>query len=490
MASKLSRRTVLGRTLGIAGAVLAAACGAPTPSPGSGPTAPAAGATTAPPTSSSGAGAAATTPPPNPTTVTAATKPASAAGSPIELHYVTQLQPETQSWKDAAVVIDSFMQANPGITVVTEHVAFANLDTKLVTAARAGAPPDVSEVSDSFPQLAKGGYLLQLDQFVNDTKLDLKDYYEGKLQTCYIDNKLVALPITADCRGLWWNMKILNDAGFSQPPTYWDDLADVAQKVTKNGVSGWGIQGGNQGFMICEQFSAFFIQNDGKIISDDQTKAMTDQPEWITGATFWQDLTTKLKVTQPSASTDDHNAVFSLFAQGKIAMFPGGPWSRSDIERNNPNLTFGKDFSVSVLPYPKGKHPGTCQGGWLQSVWSGSKVQEATLKFLGHYHTTENIAQSAASAMPTRRSSTKLPPFNDPWYAPFWDTMPYARPPMPTMAATSEISTALYALLQSMLLGQQTADAAGKAFAQDVNERILPKYAPTALGTSCGCPEV
>jgi len=449
----------------------------------------------APPTNSSGAAPAATTttgaaPAATTTTAAAAITPRSAAGSPIELHYVTQLQPETQSWKDAAVVIDSFMQANPGISVVTQHVAFADLDTKLVTAARAGIPPDMSEVSDSFPQLAKGGYLLQLDQFVNDTKLDLKDYYEGKLQTCYIDNKLWALPITADCRGLWWNMKILNDAGVSQPPKFWDELANVAQKVTKNGVSGWGIQGGNQGFMICEQFSSFFVQNDGQIISDDQTKAMTDQPEWITGATFWQDLTTKLKVTQPSASTDDHNAVFSLFAQGKIAMFPGGPWSRGDIERNNPNLKFGEDFSVSVVPYPKDKHPGTCQGGWLQSVWSGTKVQDAALKLLAHYHTTENIAQAAASAMPPRRSSTKLPPFNAHWYAPFWDTMPYARAPVPTMAARAEISTSFYALLQSLLLGQQTADAGGKAFAKDVNERILPKYAPTALGTSCGCPEV
>ncbi len=145
---------------------------------------------------------------------------------------------------------------------------------------------------------------------------------------------------------------------------------------------------------------------------------------------------------------------------------------------------------MSVVPYPRDKHPGTCQGGWLQSVWSRSKVQDAALKLLAHYHTTENIAQEAASAMPTRRSSTKLPPFNDPWYNPFWDTMPYSRAPVPTMAARSEISTGFYALLQSMLLGQQTADAAGKAFAKDVNDRILPKYASNALGTSCGCPEV
>ncbi len=203
----------------------------------------------APPTSSSGTSPAAATT----TTAAAATKPPSAAGRSIELHYLTQLQPETQSWKDNLVVLDSFMQANPSISVVTEHVAFADLDAKLVTAARAGAPPDMSEVSDSFPQLAKGGYLVQLDPFVNDVKLDLKDYYEGKLQTCYVDKKLWALPITADCRGLWWNMKILNDAGFSQPPRFWDELADVAQKVTKNGVYGWGVQGGNQGFMICEQ---------------------------------------------------------------------------------------------------------------------------------------------------------------------------------------------------------------------------------------------
>ena len=38
----------------------------------------------------------------------------------------------------------------------------------------------MSEVSDSFAQLAKGGFLTQLDPFTQDTKLDLKDYFEGR----------------------------------------------------------------------------------------------------------------------------------------------------------------------------------------------------------------------------------------------------------------------------------------------------------------------
>jgi hypothetical protein len=56
------------------------------------------------------------------------------------------------------------------------------------------------------------------------------------------------------------------------------------------------------------------------------------------------------------------------------------------------------------------------------------------------------------------------------------------------MAAGAEISTALYNVLQSMLLGRQTADEAGRAFAKDVNERILPRYVASDVGTGCGCP--
>ena len=495
---------------GLAAAALLQACGgaAPTavpkpteapkpaaaaPAPSGTPTAGAAAAsTTAPPAGSAtapaaaatqSAGAAATTAP-APAVIPTYTR---AAGRSIQLKYWSQLQPETQRWKDNLVVINSFMEKNPDIYVTTEHPAFADFDTKLVTAARAGTPPDMSEVADSFPQLAKGGYLVQLDPFVQDIKLDLKDYYAGKLSTCYVDQKLYALPITADCRALFYNVKLLKDAGVEQPPKSWDELVDVAKKVTKNGVYGWGVQGGNQGFMICEQFSAFFIQNDGQIISDDQKKAMTDQPEWITGATFWQELTTKHKVTQPSAATDDQNAMYALFAQGKVAMFPSGPWGRPNVIDANKNLKFGEDFNVSVLPYPRDKHPGTCQGGWLQSIWSASKVQDAAKKLLAHYHTPENIAQEAASSMPTRASSTKFKPFNDPWYDPYWQTMPFARAPVPTIAAGAEIGTALYKLLQSMLLGQQTAEQAGKTFAQDVNTRILPKYASSDAGSGCGC---
>jgi multiple sugar transport system substrate-binding protein len=514
---RLSRRRAITFGAGMAVGALLQACGSaatptavarPAEAPKAGPegspapkptTAPAtAGAATTPAAAATQPAAAAAT---QPAVGAAATTPAAAAspapaviptytraaGRSVQLKYWSQLQPETQRWKDNLVVVNSFMEANPDIYVTTEHPAFADFDTKLVTAARAGTPPDMSEVSDSFPQLAKGGFLLPLDPLVADTKLDLKDYFEGKLQTCYVDGKLWALPITADCRGLWSNTKILKDAGVEQPPKSWDELVDVARKVTRGGVYGWGVQGGNQGFMICEQFSAFFIQNDAKIISDDQKKAVTDQPEWIEGATFWQELTTKHKVTQPSLMTDDHNAMYALFAQGKIAMFPGGPWARPEITRQGPNLKFGEDFNVSVVPYPKSKHAGTCQGGWLQSIWSASKVQDQARKLMSHYHTPENIAQEAASSMPTRKASTKFKPFNDPWYNPYWETMPYARAPIPTMAAGAEISTTLYKLLQSLALGQQTAEQGARAFAKDVNERIIPKYAASEQGSSCYC---
>jgi multiple sugar transport system substrate-binding protein len=401
--------------------------------------------------------------------------PAKAAGK-VALTYWSQLQPETQRWKDNQVVIDSFLQANPDVAIQVEHPAFADLDTKLVTAARAGTPPDMSEVSDSFPQLAKGGFLVQLDSFVAQTKLDLKDYFEGKLGTCYVDGKLFALPITADCRAMYWNMKLFKDAGIDQPPKDWDGLVAAAQKVTKGGVYGWGVHGGNSGFAICEQFSAFFIQNDAKIMSDDLKTCVADSPAWIQGATFWQNLIAKYKVTQPSMTTDGQNEVDTLFSQGKLGMYPGGPWARANIARINPAMKFGEDFSASVVPYPKDKHPGTCQGGWLQVLWSASKVQDAATKLLAFYHTTENIAQEARSSMPTRQSSTKIAPFNDPWYNPFWETMPYARQPVPTMPAGGEITTALFKMLQTLILNQKTDEQGAKDFAKEVNQQILPRY--------------
>lgn len=399
-----------------------------------------------------------------------------ASGRTITLNYWSQLQPETQRWKDNLVVINTFMDANPNIYVVTEHPAFADMDTKLVTAARAGTPPDISEMTESFPQLAKGGFIAPLDSLVADIKLDLKDYFEGKLQTCYADGKLWALPITADCRGLYWNMKLFKEAGIAEPPKYWDDMVDAAKKITKGGVYGWGMHGGNSGFTICEQFSAFFIQNDARIISEDLKKATTDTDDWIRGAQFWQDLAVKHKVTQPSITTDAQPEIDSLFAQGKLGMYPAGPWSRANIFRNNPNMKFGEDFSVSIIPYPKDKHPGTCQGGWIQSIWNGTKQMDASKKLMTHYHTPENIAQEAASSMPTRKSSTKLKPFNDPWYNPYWETMPFSRQPVPTMPAGTEISNTLFKMLQSLALGQKTADVGAREFAKEVNERILPKY--------------
>jgi ABC-type glycerol-3-phosphate transport system substrate-binding protein len=151
-------------------------------------------------------------------------------------------------------------------------------------------------------------------------------------------------------------------------------------------------------------------------------------------------------------------------------------------------MKFGEDFSVSIVPYPAGKHPGTCQGGWLQVIWSATKQPEAAQKLLTHYHTPENIAQQAASSMPSRRASTKVKPFDDPWFTPYWETMPHARQPIPTMPAGAEIGATLFKLLQGLAIGQVTAEQGAKAFAKEVNERILPKYATASAPPSdCLC---
>jgi ABC-type glycerol-3-phosphate transport system substrate-binding protein len=223
------------------------------------------------------------------------------------------------------------------------------------------------------------------------------------------------------------------------------------------------------------------------VMSEDLKTCVADSPAFIKGATFWQELATVHKVTQPSVTTDGQAEVDSLFAQGKLAMYPGGPWARANITRINPNMKFGEDFSVATVPYPQDKHPGTCQGGWLQVIWQATKQQEAARKLLAHYHTPENIAQQAASSMPSRRGATQVKPFNDPWYAPYWETMPRARAPLPTMPAGAEIGTTLFKLLQTLAIGQTTAEQGFKEFAKEVNERILPKYAAAEGGAGCGC---
>ncbi|MFO7369739.1 MAG: extracellular solute-binding protein, partial [Bacteroidales bacterium] len=88
---------------------------------------------------------------------------------------------------------------------------------QLITMSAGGNPPDVAQLSGPWSQeLGPLGVLRDLNEFITPT--ELADNWEGGLQAGAYDGKLYAIPFGLSPHGLWYNKKLLAQAGIHSPP--------------------------------------------------------------------------------------------------------------------------------------------------------------------------------------------------------------------------------------------------------------------------------
>jgi multiple sugar transport system substrate-binding protein len=143
---------------------------------------------------------------------------------------------------------EEFSKKNPSIKVNIETMPGSETDVaKLMTAVRSGAGPDLA-VIDRFTvaQRAAAGLLTDLTPLIKKEGKDLsREYTEGPWQEVTYDGKTYALPTETDARVLFYNKKILRDAGIdlsefdpAHGPISPERFKEIALKLNQTDASG------------------------------------------------------------------------------------------------------------------------------------------------------------------------------------------------------------------------------------------------------------
>ena len=184
-----------------------------------------------------------------------------AGGRPVEISVVgipTEANPTGLADWNAAVA--RFMAKYPNVTVTGNDYVY---DPTTFPALVAG---------DQVPTVFQG-YLTDRDLMVGQgLAADLTSYFKAsKLDQVYnpnlmslvsADGKIYGMPIEAYVMGLAYNIKMLKDAGYDAPPTTWEELGPMAQKLTNRdaGIAGFSFirgeahQAGWHGTVIAYNF--------------------------------------------------------------------------------------------------------------------------------------------------------------------------------------------------------------------------------------------
>src|SRR5262245_19023420 len=108
-------------------------------------------------------------------------------------------------------------------------------DDKIIAALRSGNAPDVvsSFTSQNVGIYCSSGGWIDLAPYLKKDNVSTKIFPAATMYYTQYKGTRCALPLLADVYGLYYNKKLLQQAGFTRPPKTFAELTAYAKKLTK-----------------------------------------------------------------------------------------------------------------------------------------------------------------------------------------------------------------------------------------------------------------
>jgi multiple sugar transport system substrate-binding protein len=248
--------------------------------------------------------------------------------------------------------------------------------SKLATAFASGEGPDIFIISPGdFLRYYNGGVLADLTPHIEDAAR--ADFPESVIANRMVDGKIYGVPMEVEPMAFYYSVKAFEEAKLNENdvPKTWDELLDVAKKLTKPdryGVLFETTPGYYQNFT----WYPFMWQGGGDFVeADGKTSAFRAQGT-IDALKFWQDAINQEVAPRKPLGTGGGDVGANLVA-GYCAMQNVGIWALSDMKVNAPDFRYG----IFKLPLPPNGKPSTDLGGWAFVANSKGQDPETAAKF-------------------------------------------------------------------------------------------------------------
>lgn len=284
-----------------------------------------------------------------------------------------------------------------GYGVTVEQVAFDQALNNYKTAAQGGQGPDVFRAEVAWvSQLAKNKLVVDL----SDTPLgkDTSDFLDVPLGSTKYDGKSYGVPQVTDTLALFYNKKMLADAGV-EPPKTWSELTAAAAKL-----------GGEKTIFINNDayYALPFIYGEGGDLLDTEAKKIVvnsaDNVKALETAKGLLDAKAAQTALDPSNSYTNMQAAFTT---GQVAMVINGPWSVADYQKGEAFQADPANLGIAPVPGPTAGSGSAPVGGHDYVIRQGTKAKDSSVEFIECMASTESQVAIAKELglLPTRKSA-------------------------------------------------------------------------------------
>lgn len=317
-------------------------------------------------------------------------------------------------WEDT---IKGFEDENPDITVKLEVQSWDNINDVVRTKVQSGDAPDILNI-DAFAGFAADDLLYQAGDVISeDTAADFQDSF---VENASIDGEQYGLPLIASARTLFANTDLMKQAGVSEAPKTWDELLDASKKISElgGGVSGYGMPLGSEEAQAETSIWAF-----GNGASwGDSSEITVDTPEALEAAAFMKKMIDE-GATQDNPGATDRTPLINVFVQGKIGFIEALPPTVSQIESENPDLS----YELAPIPTNNGSEVTLGVADHLMAFKNDGDKQDSIRTFLDYFYSADvytNFVKTENFLPVTKSGSEQL---DSPDMKVFLDALPNAQ---------------------------------------------------------------
>ncbi|MFP1928690.1 ABC transporter substrate-binding protein [Lonsdalea quercina] len=250
-------------------------------------------------------------------------------------------------------VIRDFNQSQQEVEV--RGIFTGNYDTtkiKAEAAAKAGQPPALVIMSANFTtDLALKQEILPMDELFKfgDQKASAflhSEFWPAMHQNAQVMGVTYAIPFHNSTPILYYNKTLFDQAGIKQPPQTWQEMREIAQKLTDPSKGQWGIMlpstNDDYGAWL---LSALTRANGGQYFNPDYPgEVYYNAPSTVGALRFWQNLIYRDKV-MPSGVLNSKQ-ISAAFFSGKLGMAMLSTGALGFMRENSQNFELG----VAMLP--------------------------------------------------------------------------------------------------------------------------------------------
>ncbi len=250
-------------------------------------------------------------------------------------------------------LIEKYEAENPGVKISYSIQPLENYDTLLYTryeqSETAEEPaPDIAMIHNSWlPKYEK--YLSPLPESIMSKETYTKEFYPTALDDFTgRDKKIYAIPHQIDGLMVIYNKKLLQNGGYTAPPSDWDSFMEVARNLTKRDSTGKISQSGlaigtsSNITNSTDILSYFFLQNLVEIMNEERNQVTLTSQRAITALETYTSFVSDKNATWAIYLPSD----LTYFINGNLAMMFGTSWTALEILEQTEDI----DFGLAPLP--------------------------------------------------------------------------------------------------------------------------------------------